>query len=173
MQKDIEQKIDELMRTQKAPENKPKNRKWLLICMVCAFLLLTTFLVNILNPSSPTSDILGKITSPNNGDHTSRNIKITGFTENLPPDRPYVLIAVDVQKFNLSWPKKPFIQPNIKFQTSFYEGGPSEKCSVSLYAVNNDMYKKINLWFKEERLGGMPLLPDRFRIDSITLKLQR
>jgi hypothetical protein len=42
---------------------------------------------------------------------------------------------------------------------------------VSLYAVNHDLNDKIKQWFKEERLGGMPIFPDRYRLDSVVIEI--
>ena len=137
----------------------------------CVFLLLIGFIFYPVSPTSSSSEPRGEITQPENGSKISRTIVISGYTENIPPDRPYVIIAADVKNKNLSWPKKPVIKPNVRFLTTFYEGGSAGECVVSLYAVNDDLYKKIKQWFKEERLGGMPMLPDRFRLDSVSLDI--
>ena len=34
-----------------------------------------------------------------------------------------------------------------RFGISFHEGGPVGECVVLLYAVNEDLYKKIEQWF--------------------------
>ena len=58
-----------------------------------------------------------------------------------------------------------------RFGISFHKGVPAGECVVLLYAVNDDLYKKIKQWFKEERLGGMPMLPDRYRLDLVSLDI--
>ncbi len=157
------------------PAKQPKlpNPKWILEGLV-SILLLAIAIATItahLSPriSSSTSGPIGKITTPLNNSTHSRLISISGYTKNLPLDRPYVILAVDVKNIGLCWPKKLIIQPNTQFQTQFYESGPAGTCRVSLYAVNRDMYEKINQWFDEQRLSGMPLFPNRYRLDSVDL----
>lgn len=150
-----------------------KHLKWQWYTYLCGFILVAGIIGYATFPRAPIYSYTGQITFPSDGSESSRNIKIIGNTENLPPELPYAVVAVDVPDLRLSWPKSPFIKPNTTFQISFQEGGPSGKCVVSLYVVNHDTYNKITQWFKEDRLGGMPLLPDRFRLDSVTLTLQQ
>jgi len=153
------------------PDEQPESPgpKWILEGIIC-FILLAIGIVAVATNNSPSaSDLIGKITTPINNSKTSRMIEISGYTKNLPPDRPYVVLAVDVKDIGLCWPKKPFIHPNTQFQTTFYEGGPSGTCCVSLYAVNHDLHLKIKQWFDEQRLSGMPIFPNRYRLDSIVL----
>ena len=159
----------------KPPRDPPRPRRpdtLILVMFACLLVAVTTTVTYLLAPDHSTSDPEGKITYPPHKSQSDRTIKISGHTKNLPPDRPYVIIAVDVEKLRLSWPKRPFIKPNTGFQTTFKEGGPAGTCVVSLYAVNRDHYEKINQWFKEQRLSGIPLLPDRYRLDSISLKIK-
>ena len=157
------------------PRDPPRPRRpdtLILIIFACLLVAVTTTVTYFLIPDPSASDPQGKITLPKSGSNSFRSITISGYTKNLPPDRPYVIIAVDVEKLRLSWPKRPFIKPNTRFQTTFKEEGPAGTCVISLYAVNRDHYEKINQWFKEQRLSGIPLLPDRYRLDSISLKIK-
>ncbi len=168
-------KSDEPLAADKPPRDPPRPRRpdtLTLIFFACLLVAVTTTATFLLIPGPSASNPQGKITSPKSGSNSSRSVTISGYTKNLPPDRPYVIIAVDVEKQRLSWPKKPFIKPNTGFQTTFKEEGPAGTCVVSLYAVNRDHYEKINQWFEEQRLYGFPPLPDRYRLDSISLKIK-
>ena len=153
------------------PGEPPKQPgpKWILEGIVFIFLFAIVIVIIATHSSPSASGPLGKITAPLNNSKSSRTIKISGYTKNLPPDRPYVTLAVDVKGIGLCWPKKPFIHPNTQFQATFHEGGPAGTCCVSLYAVNRDLYEKIKQWFEEQRLSGMPIFPNRYRLDSVNL----
>jgi len=107
------------------PGEPPKQPgpKWILEGFVFIFLFaiaIATITTHIsARISSSTSGPVGKITSPLNNSKYSRTIKVSGYTKNLPPDRPYVTLAVDVKDIGLCWPKKPFIHPNTQFQATF------------------------------------------------------
>ncbi len=156
----------------KNPRDPPRSHTLVLAIIACFLLVVLTISTLIRTPSPSASDPQGKITYLPQSSRSDREIKISGYTKNLPPDRPYVMIAVDVEKLSLCWPKKPFIKANTRFQTTFLEEGPAGTYVVSLYAVNRDHYEKINQWFEEQRLSGIPLLPDRYRLDSISLKIK-
>jgi len=159
----------------KPPRDPPRPRRpdtLTLVIFACLLVAVTTNVTYLLTPDPSASDPQGKITYPPHKSNPDRTIKISGLAKNLPPDRPNVIIAVDVEKKRLCWPKRPFIKPDTRFQTTINEGGPVGTCVVSLYAVNRDHYEKINQWFKEQRLSGIPLLPDRYRLDSISLKIK-
>jgi len=171
----LKKKSDAPLIAEKPPSKPPRPRRpdtlTLVIC-ACLLVAVITAATFLLIPGPSASDPQGKITYPPHKSNSDRTITISGHTKNLPPDRPYVIIAVDVEKQRLCWPKRPFIKPNTRFQTTINEGGPAGTCVVSLYAVNRDHYEKINQWFKEQRLSGIPLLPDRYRLDSISLKIK-
>ena len=166
-QNDIKDEVISLIGEASAEKKKSKGRLIFWGGFGCVFLLLIVFISYPVSPTTSLSEPRGEITQPEDGSRISRTIVISGYTENIPPDRPYVIISVDVKNKSLSWPKKPVIKPNVRFLTTFYEGGPAGECVVSLYAVNDDLHKK----FKEERLGGMPMLPDRYRLDSVSLDI--
>ena len=113
----------------------------------------------------------GKITAPNNRAITRRTVTITGYTENIPIDTPYIWIMVDVPSIGRAWPKKPVIQPNGAFIVSFYEGGPGTEYTVSLYAVGFGLNRLIEQWKSEGNFGGLPMMPPQYRLDSVRLVL--
>lgn len=112
----------------------------------------------------------GRILSPQSGSSSSRVIKITGITANIPENH-YVVLAVDVEKQRVCFPKYPFIEPNAAFRTEIYDGGPEGECAVSLYAVDEEYYRKIKLWLDQKRFGGMPLIPLRYRLDGVKIRI--
>lgn len=113
----------------------------------------------------------GKITSPAPKGLTDRTVTISGYTENVPFDTPFIWVMVDVPSIGRSWPKKPLIRPNGMFQTVFLEGGPNIDFTVSLYAVGYGLNKTIEDWFAAGTLGGMPMLPQQYKLDSLRLTL--
>ena len=74
---------------------------------------------------------------------------------------------MDVERLRLCWPKPPFIQPNAAFRTAFTEEGPVGSCCVSLYAVDEEYYQKIQEWLKVGTFGGMAIIPERYRLDGV------
>jgi hypothetical protein len=60
---------------------------------------------------------------------TSRTIEITGCTNSIPDDYHEVL-AMDLDRVRLCWPKKPFIEPNIAFEVEIDEDGLAGECSM-------------------------------------------
>ena len=52
------------------------------------------------------------------------------------------------EHLRLCWPKPPFIQPNTAFSTALIKEGPQGPCCVSLYAVDDEYYQKIQDWLK-------------------------
>ena len=74
----------------------------------------------------------GKITNPSEGTQTSRIIEIEGCTKNIPPERRYVWISVDVEELKLCWPKRQVYKPNEPFTAKIYEGGPKGNFTISL-----------------------------------------
>jgi len=166
------EKSDAPLVADKAPRDPPRPRTLVWVIATCLLLIASTVLFLTITPGPSASDPQGKITCPPHNSNSDRTIIISGHTKNLPPARPYVIIAVDVEKQRLCWPKRPFIKPNTRFQTTIMEEGPARTCVVSLYAVNRDHYEKINQCFEEQRFSGIPLLPDRYRLDSISLKIK-
>lgn len=109
----------------------------------------------------------GKILTPIKGSIIQPATTVTGYTEGLPVDYPYVLICVDVDHLGLCW-SKSIQRANAGFVAEIYEGGPTGDCTVSLYALNRENFKKVAEWIKSGKLGGMPMLSDEYRIHSMT-----
>jgi hypothetical protein len=114
---------------------------------------------------------IGKITSPISDAVTNRRVTITGITENIPIDTPFVWLIVDVPSIGRCWPKKPMIQPNGSFQATIFEGGPNMGYTVSLYAVGYGLNKTIEQWLAAGTFGGLPMIPQQYRLDSVRLSL--
>jgi len=118
----------------------------------------------------------GKITAPAEGALTDRVPELEGYTKNLPADRQYVYLAVDVPKLSLCWPKCRIYSVNDAFKKKIHERGPSSDYTVSLYAVPRNIHKDIEEWIKNcqqtKTETGFKMISDRFRLDSIDLKLR-
>lgn len=112
----------------------------------------------------------GKISSPATGLTTSNQVPVTGKTENIEPGQ-HVWLAVDKPDLGLCWPKEPGLKPNCSFSTVIYEGGPKEPYTLSLYIVNKTVNDQWEEWLGSERLGGLPMPPDKRRLDSVKLVL--
>ena len=146
-----------------------KLRIWVMALMV--FLLSSLLIILIYPRNGNVLSPKGKITSADIDNKTGRKVSISGFTRNLAPGRDHVWLMVDVKRLGLCWPKEPKIKPNTGFKTSINEDGPNLKFTVSLYALNKSHNEIVVAWFKKRRLGGLPMFPKQYRIDSITLKL--
>lgn len=111
----------------------------------------------------------GRIFNVLPGRGSGRQIAIQGETLNLPLERPYVLLAVDVPELQLCWPKGPWIEPNTAFQTTIFEGGNRPEVTISLYAVGPTIRQMVDTWRQQGRFGGLPAIPDQYRLDSKTI----
>ncbi len=111
---------------------------------------------------------IGRISSHQISSSEDNIIKISGYTKNI-PEGYHVVLAVDVERLRLCWPKKPFIHPNTAFRIEIIEEGPEGECTVGLYAVDEQYYQRIKHWMSEGRFGGMPLIPMRYRLDEVKL----
>ncbi|NOX32537.1 MAG: hypothetical protein GXP56_02200, partial [Deltaproteobacteria bacterium] len=125
------------------------------LCIV-AFLYFSTSIFS----SDPITGPYGKIISPAAGSLTGQTVKVIGETQNLEPGQ-YVWLAVDKPDLGLCWPKAPRIQPNTKFKTTIYEGGPKEPYTLSLYAVNKTINDQWQDWIGNGIFGGLPMPPDK------------
>ncbi len=114
----------------------------------------------------------GRILSPKPGASSPRHIRITGITRNNSEGH-HVVLVVDVESQRVCFPKWPIIKPNAAFRTEIYDGGPEGGCMVGLYAVDEEYYGKILEWLKQERFGGVGLMPLRYRLDGLRIRLDK
>lgn len=118
----------------------------------------------------------GEIVSPAPGTLTARVVEIEGYTKNIPLERRYVWVTVDVKSVDLCWPKRQIYKPNEPFKIKFYEGGPNKEFVVCLYAVDQSYHNEILKWFKDVRrtgsAEGFSMMPEGFRLDDVKLTLQ-
>ena len=119
----------------------------------------------------PSTGPMGKISSPVAGSSTGHEVKITAETENLEHGQ-YVWLVVDKPDIGLCWPKVSKIMQNTKFMTTIYEGGPKEPYTLSLYAVTKTVNDQWQEWVDREMFGGLPMPPDKRRLDSVRLILK-
>lgn len=108
----------------------------------------------------------GRILSTKSRPRASRVIKIVGMTANIPEDH-HVVLVVDVEAQHVCFPKWPFIASNVAFLTEIYDSGAEGECTVSLYAVDEEYYRKITTWLKQKQFRGMPLIPLKYRLDGM------
>lgn len=117
----------------------------------------------------------GAFTIPIRGSTTERLVELEGYTQNIPPDRKYLWVTVDVPGLVLCWPHRPIYKTNSPFKTKFLEQGPNQKFTVSLYAVDLPHHQEILNWFAECRTtnnhAGLSLLPEDFKLYSVDLLL--
>ena len=113
----------------------------------------------------------GMILSPKPGSNTGREVSVSVITRDLPLGRPHVYLVVDVPSIGYCWPKTSGIAPNTAFRTTIHEAGTRSNYRLSLYAVDNNLHQTIRAWFNRGAPDGLPMLPERFRLDYIELKL--
>lgn len=174
IEKDTEQEfidlINEVKNEQK--ETKPQPIKItalsaLIITCIFLFLYFGTSLFSSQEPTGP----WGRIKNPVPGSTTTKEVSVTAETKNIGVGQ-YVWLVVDKPNLGLCWPKKPRIKPNTKFKTTIIEGGPKESYRLSLYAVNQTINGQWQDWIDRKIFGGLPMLPDRKRLDSVMLVLK-
>lgn len=175
MTDDLKQKIIQAIKENADPHQPPpaKPRKALLykvatlaaVTTLCAviFIQLGSALFAPVPPTGP----WGKISSPSPGSVTGHDVRVTAETGNMEPGQ-YVWLAVDKPKLGLCWPKIQ-VEGNTDFKTVITENGPEEPYSLSLYAVNKTVHDQWQGWLKKKRHGGLPMLHESRRLDSVRL----
>lgn len=111
----------------------------------------------------------GELSSPTQWETTGRNVDVAGYTQDLVSGCDYVWLVVDKPDIELCWPKGSVLAPNTHFKTQIFEGGPEGKYVLSLYAVNLSRHEEFLAWIAKKRLGGIPMVPKRFKLDSKVL----
>lgn len=122
------------------------------------------------SPFDPDAPYYGRLTYPKPETVVGRIFKVAGETRNI-PTRQQIVLVVDVPELNLCWPKQPFIEPNIAFQTEIFIGRPMGEIHLSLYAVDAVYAKQIEDWFASDALNGMWRLPRRLKLATLDLEL--
>lgn len=118
-------------------------------------------------PSGPA----GAILSPVKGSATGNMVRVQGKTQNIEPGK-YIRLVVDKPALQLCRPKMHCPEPNCSFMTTIKENGPREEYVLSLYAVNERTHKYFTEWQDHKVFGGLPMLPERRRLDSVLLRLE-
>ena len=76
----------------------------------------------------------------------------------------------------LCWPKRQIYKPNEPFKAKIHERGPNKNYVVSLYAVDQAYHQDILKWFdfgtKTGSNEGFPIIPESFKLDSISFILK-
>ncbi len=170
---DVTQNIANLIDDVALPHKNKFSRKknsFIIACVSLVIGLAIVFSWAYTTSNKPVKVASGQITEPKADSHTYRKIKIAAFTENVPQEYPFILVAVDVPKLNRMWPKA-VVHTNTRFKTSFLEEGPNEKVIISIYAIDPTTNAVVHKWFKDGKISGIPMLPEKCRLDSIVLKL--
>ena len=119
----------------------------------------------------------GRFTTPVQGVSVPRLFEFEGYTRNIPLERRFVLVAVDVPEIKLCWPHRQIYRPDEPFRVKINEQGPNRTFTVSLYAVPADLHREIREWFEfGQKTGsreGFPLLPEKLRLCRIGLCLKK
>jgi hypothetical protein len=95
-----------------SPKGGSKKSKGFSLLLTQTYILDTGIIVYLTSFKASSTDPAGKISLSKKGSKTFRNIHISGQTENIPPEWPFVVIAVDHKDNNLCRPKKPIIKHN-------------------------------------------------------------
>lgn len=118
----------------------------------------------------------GRITAPANGAVAGRLFEVTGYTRNLPPERRYVWLVVEVPHLGLCWPKRHITTVNAPFSRKIHEQGPGKAVTLALYAVDRALHQDILAWIEDCRRTrsetGFPQLPAGCRLHATTAVIQ-
>jgi hypothetical protein len=152
----------------KNPYNKkPRLSPIMIILLACLILVVAVTLFSS-DPDTITGPY-GKIINPITGTTTGIEVNVTVETRNIKSGE-YVWLVVDKPEINLCWPKNK-INPNTAFKTAIYEEGKKERYTLSLYMVHKTINDQWQEWLDKEMFGGLPMLPDNKRLDSVQLIL--
>ena len=142
----------------------------LIILIACLVLLGVQYGATLLSSDSISTEPDGKITSHATGTTTATQVKVTAETKNIEPGQ-FVWIVVDKPGIGLCWPKRQ-VKANTPFKTSIKEEGPTGSYTLSLYSVHKTINDQWQDWLNKEMFGGLPMLPDNRRLDSVLLVLK-
>ncbi|MDM8536919.1 hypothetical protein QUF70_09220 [Desulfobacterales bacterium HSG17] len=149
--------------------NKPPGLSPILIILIaCLVLLGVQYGATLLSSDPISTEAYGKITSPTTGTTTGAHVKVTVETKNLEPGQ-YVWLAVDKPEISLCWPKTSGIKLNTKFMTTISEEDSTGSYTLSLYVVHKTINEQWQRWLDKDMHGGLPMLPDKRRLDSVIL----
>ncbi len=144
---------------------------FIILCLVIALVITGVYFgTNRFSAALPKGPY-GKILSTTAVSSDGRNISVIAETKNIQPGQ-YLWIAVDRPGTGLCWPKISRIAPNVQFKTRIYEGGPKGLFAISLYVVNKTLNNQWQDWLDRGIFGGLPIPPEKRRLDSRKLILQ-
>ncbi|SDU66037.1 hypothetical protein [Desulfobacula phenolica] len=158
-----------LIEQQTPPVKKPKRTPVFIVIIICLVVFGVQYSTTLFSSDSATGPY-GKIILPSTGSVTGKDVNVTGETKNLESGQ-YIWLAVDKPDLGLCWPKATRIKANTRFKTTIYEGGPKEPYTLSLYAVTKTVNDQWQEWLEKEMHGGVPMPPDKRRLDSVRLVL--
>ncbi len=177
-EKDTENEILDIINKHKKVNVKKKHiykiiaaTSFITLCII-SFLYISTSLFSSQDTEISETAPWGKIISPAAGTTTGEQIIITGETKNLESGH-YVWLAVDKPRIGLCWPKQSIREPDTKFRTTIFEGGPYEPYMLSLYILNKTLNDQWQEWVDKKMFGGLPMPPDARRLDSVKLILKK
>jgi len=129
-EKDLEKKAEELVLSA-GPKG---HKRFKSLALKLFFVLISVFAISGISYGTYHYffEPRGQITNPLEGTQASRVIEIEGYTKNIPPERRYIWISVDVVKLKLCWPKRQVYKLNEPFKAKILEGGPKGIFTVSL-----------------------------------------
>jgi len=154
--------------TPKSSNNLPPSKQRITIIGTVILCILVAIVTQLSSNPEPTK-LYGKIMSPIAGTTTGTEIKVSAETKDLEPGQ-YVWLAVDKPEIDLCWPKMS-APANTRFMTTIKEAGPTGNYTVSLYAVPKTINDQWQEWLDQGRFGGLPILPEDRRLDSVDLLL--
>ncbi len=77
---------------------------------------------------------------------------------------------MDKPAIRLCWPEIQ-IKSDTKFKTMIYEEGKREPYTLSLYVVHKTINNQWQEWLDNKMHVGLPVLPDKRRLDFVKLIL--
>ncbi len=165
---------DKALNRSEAKKKNPYNKKSrlspiLIILIACLFFGAIQYGSTLLSSDPISTGPYGKIIAPVAGTTTGKEISVTAETKNLEPGQ-YVWLVLDKPGIGLCWPKMQ-IKTNMHFKTSIKEEGTKGSYTLSLYVVHKTINDQWQEWLDNKLFGGLPMLPDKRRLDSIRLIL--
>jgi len=134
--------------------------------LVCLLIAVLTLFSSDSDPNQP----YGKIITPIAGITTSTTVNVTAETRNIEPGQ-YIWLVVDKPGINLCWPKIQ-IKPDTEFRTIIYKKDKKGSYTLSLYVVPKTINDQWQKWLGNKMPGGLPMLPEKRRLDAVELVLR-
>lgn len=149
-------------------KNQNKRSPFVIVLIIALAIIGLQYSTSLFSPD-PETESWGKIILPAAGSVIGNDVTIVGETQDIAAGH-YIWIAVDKPDIGLCWPQKRVLR-NTRFRTKLKVEGHKRPYFLSLYILNETLHIQWKNQQEREILGGLPMLTEMRRLDSVKLIL--